>query len=202
MKEPLRYNPRKHIIMEEENVGYEPLLTQTNALGGTFMAIGLILCVIGFMLTVVVFMLHKGGKLGNFNPWKMLVPVWAVVSIASIPGLVHFGSTLFPKPPISQAESAVAAYEQGTKGLGIVGSENRAMRLIIEEDRDQGPPTTKFKELMYKKTDSGEMDSCTKVKLIYMRNDLFLGPQEFAFYAIPVDYSEEKCGGPVQEWTE
>lgn len=174
-------------------------LLKLNELGGTFMAVALILCTVGFIVTVTLMALNKGGKLGNFNPWRVITPVWAAVLIVSLPGIIHFGSGFFPKPPISQAEAVTPAYENGGNGTGTVKNRDKARALILQEEIDAAAEAklAGFQELTYHKTETGELDPCVKMKVTFA-NEMAKGQEYFT----PASYSESTCGGPVKEWTE
>lgn len=185
--------------LEQQDPASGTNLLKLNELGGTFMAVALILCTVGFITTVTLMALNKGGKLGNFNPWRVLTPVWAAILIMSLPGIIHFGSTLFPKPPISQAEAVTPAYKNEGGGTGTITSRDKARELIAPEEIDAVAETklAGFKELTYHKTGDGTLDPCVKVKVTFA-NEMAKGQEYFT----PASYSESTCGGPVKEWTE
>lgn len=190
--------------LEQQDPASGTNLLKLNELGGIFMASTLILCTMAFMTTIVLMSLNKAGKLGSFSPWKILVPVWATVAIVSLPGLIHFGSGFFPKPAPSKAEAVTPAYKNDGGGTGTITSQDQAKKLVA--DFPELPPGS-FKELVYHKTKSGDLDPCVKMKLVasgstWVELEALGFNQDLSTYVTPASYSESTCGGPIKEWTE
>lgn len=210
--------------MEVTDSGDGSALGAMNNFTGVFLALALIAVSIGIIITIVGVVAYKSGVIqqSKFEPWKILAGLWGAVLLVSMPSLIYYGSTLMPPPAATNAQIVTPAYEGFTETKvefadtkdeaeieQILGSENfEAAKEAMKGERVNSwdSPDSWYsydKMLIYRTGSDGKVDPCMKVRLFYMKKGTTsgsFGSAKTLDYTHP-DYSESKCGGPVEEYS-
>lgn len=198
-------------------------VAEVNHFTNVVMAIGLIAVAIGVIITIVGAVALKVGLLrqSSFEPWKVLSGIWGTVLIVSIPGLVTYGSTLMTPPAKTNAQTVEPAYKTGwdekvefanskseEEIISIMGESNyqAAKEAMEEPGANSWDPKISWssydKMLIYRTGADGAVDPCMQIRLFYVpkgSTSTTFGKGKHLDFTHP-DFSEEKCGGPVESY--
>lgn len=190
-----------------------PSLAPVNELTGTMIAVALIATGIGVITTIVGVVLLKSGVIpqSKFEPWKIVTALWGTVLLVSLPALVHFGSTLFPAPPMTNAQAVTPAYENFEKAEVINNTDTfltakseEEMKAVLGSQAENYDHIFNYDDVTLHYWPSADDESKADVcyEMILDWGDLVGGGNgEYRTgkeHITPDGFSEEACGGPLK----